>query len=384
MKRLSILGSTGSIGTQTLDVVRQHPDSFKVDALVANSNIALLTEQVKEFQPAMVGVVDDSAYHEIKRMLSRKVEIVGGQEALLQGAAWNSADVTVTAIVGAAGIAPTVKAIEAGKTIALANKETLVAGGKLITELSQKYNVDILPVDSEHSAIFQCLEGQKKENVDSLIITASGGPLRTWETSALNNAPAADCLRHPTWSMGNKITIDSSTLFNKGLEVIEAHWLFGFDYDHINVVVHPQSIVHSMIRMKDGAVLAQLGNPDMREPIQYALTYPERKPLNMDHLDFTKPMNLEFFPPRYDDFPALKLAFEVGRKGGFKPAVFNAANEIAAYAFLDNKISFKEIFSLVYDVLNQVDDTAEFTLENLLAVDAFARKKTLEIISLKK
>lgn len=384
MKRLSILGSTGSIGTQTLDVVRQHPDSFKVDALVANSNIALLTEQVKEFQPAMVGVVDDSAYHEIKRMLSRKVEIVGGQEALLQGAAWSSADVTVTAIVGAAGIAPTVKAIEAGKTIALANKETLVAGGKLITELSQKYNVDILPVDSEHSAIFQCLEGQKKENVDSLIITASGGPLRTWDTSALNNATAADCLRHPTWSMGNKITIDSSTLFNKGLEVIEAHWLFGFDYDHINVVVHPQSIVHSMIRMKDGAVLAQLGNPDMREPIQYALTYPERKPLNMDHLDFTKPMNLEFFPPRYDDFPALKLAFEVGRKGGFKPAVFNAANEIAAYAFLDNKISFKEIFSLVYDVLNQVDDTAEFTLENLLAVDALARKKTLEIISLKK
>lgn len=380
MKRLSILGSTGSIGTQTLDVVRQHPEDFKVDVLVAHSNIELLAVQAKEFKPAMVGVVNEASYEQLKGMLPSTIEIVSGQEALLQGAAWNTSDITVTAIVGAAGIAPTVKAIEAGKTIALANKETLVAGGPLITELCKQHKVSLLPVDSEHSAIFQCLEGQSRENVDSLIITASGGALRNWESAALPFATAKDCLQHPTWNMGNKITIDSATLFNKGLEIIEAHWLFGFDYDHIDVVVHPQSIVHSMIRMRDGAILAQLGQPDMREPIQYALTYPNRKALKMEYLDFTKALQLEFLPPRYEDFPALQLAIDVGRASGFKPAIFNAANEIAAYAFLDNKISFTNIFNLVYDVLSQAEPEPVFTLDNLLSVDAWAREKARSIL----
>lgn len=379
MKHLSIIGSTGSIGRQTLDVVRQHKDEFAVSAIVAHSNVDVIEAQVKEFNPQFIGLVDEVAYKELKRRLPHKT-IYGGKEALLGAAQVESAQMVVTAIVGAAGIEPTIRAIEKGKDIALANKETLVAGGHLITDLCKKKQVSLLPVDSEHSALFQCLEGQNRHNVDKLIITASGGPLRDWSREDLDKATAADCLRHPTWSMGNKITIDSSTLFNKGLEVIEAHWLFGFDYDHIDVVVHPQSIVHSMIRMKDGAILAQLGNPDMREPIQYALTYPKRLPLQIEHLDFTKGLSLTFMPPRYDDFPALSLAFEVGRAGGFKPAVFNAANEIAVYAFLENKISFRGIYDTVYRVLSQMPSEGEFTLDRLLAVDQWARDCARSII----
>lgn len=379
MKRISLLGSTGSIGTQTLDVVRQHADEFSVAAIVANSSIDLLEEQAKEFNPTMIGVVDEHAYKELKRRMPQ-ANIIGGKEALIAAAELEDADMVVTAIVGAAGIEPTVKAIEKGKTIGLANKETLVAGGPLITALAKKHGVDILPIDSEHSAIFQCLEGQKRENVENLIITASGGPLRTWPFEKIATATAADCLRHPTWSMGNKITIDSSSLFNKGLEVMEAHWLFGFDYDHIDVVVHPQSIVHSMIKMKDGAILAQMGTPDMREPIQYALTYPHREPLHMEHLDFTKGLTLTFEAPRYEDFPALKLAFAVGKEGGFMPAIFNAANEEAVYAFLDNKISFRGIYDTVVSVLDRAPRGGEFTLENLLDMDAWARRATHEII----
>ncbi len=379
MKRISLLGSTGSIGTQTLDVVRQHADEFSVAAIVANSSIDLLEEQAKEFNPTMIGVVDEHAYKELKRRMPQ-ANIIGGKEALIAAAELEDADMVVTAIVGAAGIEPTVKAIEKGKTIGLANKETLVAGGPLITALAKKHGVDILPIDSEHSAIFQCLEGQKRENVENLIITASGGPLRTWPSEKIATATAADCLRHPTWSMGNKITIDSSSLFNKGLEVMEAHWLFGFDYDHIDVVVHPQSIVHSMIKMKDGAILAQMGTPDMREPIQYALTYPHREPLHMEHLDFTKGLTLTFEAPRYEDFPALKLAFAVGKEGGFMPAIFNAANEEAVYAFLDNKISFRGIYDTVVSVLDRAPRGGEFTLENLLDMDAWARRATHERI----
>ena len=240
--------------------------------------------------------------------------------------------------------------------------------------------MQILPIDSEHSAIFQCLEGQKRDNVDSLIVTASGGPLRTWDSDKIQTATAADCLRHPTWNMGNKITIDSASLFNKGLEVIEAHWLFGFDFDHIDVVVHPQSIVHSMIRMKDGAILAQMGNPDMREPIQYALTYPKRETLHMNHLDFSKALQLEFLPPRYDDFPALRLAYEVGRSSGFKPAVFNAANETAVYAFLDDKIAFGDIYKVVTSVLESMGPEDDFTLDNLLSIDRWAREKATSLM----
>lgn len=381
MKYISLLGSTGSIGTQTLDVCRQHPDMFTVVALVAHSNIDLLEAQINEFHPKIAGIVDEEAYRTLKARYTGSTKIIGGKDALISAATLSEATMVVTAIVGAAGIEPTVEAIKCSKTIGLANKETLVAGGPLITALAKEYGVEILPIDSEHSAIFQCLEGQNRENVDKLIITASGGPLRTWESHAIAKATAADCLRHPTWNMGNKITIDSASLFNKGLEVIEAHWLFDFDFDHIDVVVHPQSIVHSMIRMKDGAILAQLGNPDMREPIQYAMTYPKRVPLSMKHLDFSELLQLEFMPPRYDDFPALKLAFEVGAAGGFKPAVFNAANETAVYAFLDDTIRFGDIYKTVMAVLESMEKEDSFTLENLLAVDQWARRRATEVIA---
>ncbi len=380
MKYLSILGSTGSIGTQTIDVVNQHPDRFIIVALVAHHNIDLLEQQILAHEPIMAGVVDESAYKALKSRYHGPTKLYCGEEALIAAATLQEATMVITAIVGAAGISPTVEAIKAKKTIGLANKETLVAGGPLITSLAKEHNVKILPIDSEHSAIFQCLEGQVKENVDKLIITASGGPLRTWTREQIQTATAADCLRHPTWSMGNKITIDSASLFNKGLEVIEAHWLFDFDFEHIDVVVHPQSIVHSMIMMKDGAILAQLGNPDMREPIQYAMTYPDRIPLAYKTLEFKELLELQFMPPRYDDFPALKLAFEVGRQGGFKPAVFNAANETAVYAFLEDKISFPQIYQTVTSVLDAMESEDDFTLDNLLAIDQWARCKASELI----
>ena len=381
MKYVSILGSTGSIGTQTLDVIRQHPDQFKAVALVANKNIDLLESQINEFRPLIAGVVDEKAYTILKERYKGQTKLIGGKEALIAASTIQEATMVITAIVGAVGIEPTVEAIKAQKTIGLANKETLVAGGPLITSLAKAYNVSILPIDSEHSAIFQCLEGQHKSNVDSLILTASGGPLRTWSSERIASATAEDCLKHPTWNMGSKITIDSASLFNKGLEVIEAHWLFDFDFDHIDVVVHPQSIIHSMIRLNDGAILAQMGNPDMREPIQYALTYPKRMSLNMKHLDFKELLTLEFMPPRVDDFPALNLAYKVGKIGGFKPAVFNAANETAVYEFLDGKIVFSDIYKIVTDVLASMETDDEFTLDNLLAIDQWARIKALEFIN---
>ena len=381
MKYVSILGSTGSIGTQTLDVIRQHPDQFKAVALVANKNIDLLESQINEFRPLIAGVVDEKAYTILKKRYKGPTKLIGSKEALIAASTIQEATMVITAIVGAVGIEPTVEAIKAQKTIGLANKETLVAGGPLITSLAKAYNVPILPIDSEHSAIFQCLEGQNKSNVDSLILTASGGPLRTWSSERIASATAEDCLKHPTWNMGSKITIDSASLFNKGLEVIEAHWLFDFDFDHIDVVVHPQSIIHSMIRLNDGAILAQMGNPDMREPIQYALTYPKRMSLNMKHLDFKELLTLEFMPPRVDDFPALNLAYKVGKIGGFKPAVFNAANETAVYAFLDGKIVFSDIYKIVTAVLASMETDDEFTLDNLLAIDQWARIKALEFIN---
>lgn len=381
MKYVSILGSTGSIGTQTLDVIRQHPDQFKAVALVANKNIDLLESQINEFRPLIAGVVDEKAYTILKERYKGPTKLIGSKEALIAASTIQEATMVITAIVGAVGIEPTVEAIKAQKTIGLANKETLVAGGPLITSLTKAYNVPILPIDSEHSAIFQCLEGQHKSNVDSLILTASGGPLRTWSSERIASATAEDCLKHPTWNMGSKITIDSASLFNKGLEVIEAHWLFDFDFDHIDVVVHPQSIIHSMIRLNDGAILAQMGNPDMREPIQYALTYPKRMSLNMKHLDFKELLTLEFMPPRVDDFPALNLAYKVGKIGGFKPAVFNAANETAVYAFLDGKIVFSDIYKIVTAVLASMETDDEFTLDNLLAIDQWARIKALEFIN---
>ncbi len=380
MEYLSIIGSTGSIGTQTIDVVNQHPDRFSVVALVAHHNIDLLEQQILEHKPLIAGIVDEEAYATLKARYNGPTKLLCGTEALVAAATIQEATMVITAIVGAVGIMPTVEAIKKGKTIGLANKETLVAGGPLITALAKEYNVDILPIDSEHSAIFQCLEGQSRDNVEKLIITASGGPLRKWSSEKIKTATAADCLAHPTWNMGSKITIDSASLFNKGLEVIEAHWLFGFDFDHIDVAVHPQSIVHSMIMMKDGAILAQLGHPDMREPIQYALSYPERIPLSIKALDFKELLTLEFMEPRYEDFPALKLAFEVGKQGGFKPAVFNAANETAVYAFLEDKISFPQIYETVIAVLASMEQEKAFTLDNLLQIDQWARVKAKELM----
>lgn len=380
MKKLSILGSTGSIGTQTLDVVRQHPESFEVVALVAHSNIQLLEEQIREFKPLFVGVTDEEKYKELKERIDASITLVSGEEALLGAATLPEATMVVTAVVGAVGIRPTVEAIRAGKTIGLANKETLVAGGEIIMPLAKEYGVSILPIDSEHSAIFQCLEGQDRENVAGLVITASGGPLRTWSAEALKDARPEDCLKHPTWSMGSKITIDSSTLFNKGLEVIEAHWLFGVDYDDIDVAVHPQSIVHSMIRMKDGALLAQLGTPDMREPIQYALTYPYRLPLKAKHLEFKELLTLTFENPRWEDFPALLLAYEVGRRGNFYPAIFNAANEVAVYAFLRKEIPFLGIYETVQRTVEAYQEQVSMSLEHLFEMDHWARRKAEEIL----
>ena len=373
MKAISILGSTGSIGTQTLDVVRQHLDQFKVVALVTHRNIDLLEKQIAEFQPTIAGVVDEQAYSILNERYQGATEIVSGKEALSIAATLPEATMVVTAVVGAAGIEPTMAAIRAKKTIGLANKETLVACGSLITEAAEQYGVSILPIDSEHSAIFQCLEGQDRNNVEKLIVTASGGALRNWKSEDLYGATAKDCLAHPTWNMGSKITIDSATLFNKGLEVIEAHWLFNFDYNHIDVVVHPQSIVHSMIQMKDGAILAQLGNPDMREPIQYAMTYPKRYPLQMEHLDFTKGLDLQFMAPRWDDFPALRLAFTVGKEGGYAPAVFNAANEMAVYALLDGKITYGHIYEIVSTVLSRMNNSVPTSIEDVLSMDTWAR-----------
>ena len=316
---------------------------------MAHHNIDLLEKQIKEYQPLVAGLVDESAFKELQGRYTGPTKLVGGKEALIAAATIQEATMVVTAIVGAAGIEPTVEAIKKGKTIGLANKETLVAGGPLITSLAKEYGVQILPIDSEHSAIFQCLEGQDRKNVDSLIVTASGGPLRTWDSDKIQTATAADCLRHPTWNMGNKITIDSASLFNKGLEVIEAHWLFGFDFDHIDVVVH-------------------------------ALTYPKREVLSMNHLDFTKSLQLEFLPPRYDDFPALRLAYEVGRASGFKPAVFNAANETAVYAFLEDKIAFGDIYKVVTSVLESMGPEDDFTLDNLLSIDRWAREKATSLM----
>ena len=380
MEYLSIICSTCSIGTQTIDVVNQHPDRFSVVALVAHHNIDLLEQQILEHKPLIAGIVDEEAYATLKARYNGPTKLLCGTEALVAAATIQEATMVITAIVGAVGIMPTVEAIKKGKTIGLANKETLVAGGPLITALAKEYNVDILPIDSEHSAIFQCLEGQSRDNVEKLIITASGGPLRKWSSEKIKTATAADCLAHPTWNMGSKITIDSASLFNKGLEVIEAHWLFGYDFDHIDVAVHPQSIVHSMIMMKDGAILAQLGHPDMREPIQYALSYPERIPLSIKALDFKELLTLEFMEPRYEDFPALKLAFEVGKQGGFKPAVFNAANETAVYAFLEDKISFPQIYETVIAVLASMEQEKAFTLDNLLQIDQWARVKAKELM----
>ena len=347
MKKIAILGSTGSIGTQTLDVVRRQGD-IQVTALTANRNIDLLERQIREFRPALAAVADETLAAELRlRAADTGTRIVSGMDGLLEAATEPEAEILVTAVVGMIGIRPTIAAIEAGKDIALANKETLVTAGHLIMPLAAKKGVRILPVDSEHCAIFQCLHGENRSEADRLWITASGGPFRGKKREELADMTPADALKHPNWSMGSKITIDSATLVNKGLEVMEARWLFSMPLEKIRVVVQPQSIIHSMVEFRDGAVMAQLGSPDMRMPIQYALYYPERRDLNTERLDFAALRKIDFEEPDTDTFLGLPMAKEAAGAGGTMPTVFNAANEKAVALFLNGKIRFLEIYDVI-------------------------------------
>jgi len=354
MKQLVILGSTGSIGTQTLDVVRNNPKDFKICALAAGSNIELLEQQILEFHPEVVCVYQEEKAKELKRKsVELGVRILSGMDGLLECATYDQADMVVAAMVGMIGLRPAVAAIEAGKDLALANKETLVTAGHIIMPLVEKYGVKLLPVDSEHSAIFQCLQGNHKREVHKIILTASGGPFLGYKKEELKNITVEDALRHPNWSMGKKITIDSSTMVNKGLEVMEAKWLFGVGYDQIQVVIQPQSVIHSMVEYEDGAVMAQLGTPDMRLPIQYALFYPHRVYLPGERLDFVKMGQITFMEPDMETFRGLKFAYDAGKRGGTMPVVYNAANEYAVARFLEHKIKYTDIINMIEYAMEQ-------------------------------
>ena len=370
MKKIAILGSTGSIGTQTLDVVRAHSDELEVVALAAGSNKERLKEQIQEFHPELVSLSDERKAQELKEELAGEaVEVVCGMDGLIEVAGIDSADVVVTAVVGMMGILPTMEAIRKGKDIALANKETLVTAGHLIIPMAREYGVSILPVDSEHSAIFQCLQGEPKKALDKILLTASGGPFRGKSAEFLETVTLEDALNHPNWSMGPKITIDSSTMVNKGLEVMEAKWLFGVDYSQIEVVIQPQSIIHSMVQYIDGAVIAQLGTPDMRVPIEYALFYPERRSLPGDRLDFSKLSQITFEKPDYKVFRGLSLAIEAGKTGGTMPTVFNAANERAVAKFLKGEIKYTDIVRSIEKCMDAHKVSAHPDLEEILATE---------------
>ncbi|HIX66695.1 MAG TPA: 1-deoxy-D-xylulose-5-phosphate reductoisomerase [Candidatus Anaerostipes excrementavium] len=367
MKYLSVIGSTGSIGTQTLDIVRSNQD-LSVTALAAGKNIDLLEQQIREFQPKIAAVYDEARASELKlRIKDLDTKVVSGMDGLLEAASEPSCSVVVTAIVGMIGIRPTIAAMRAGKDIALANKETLVTAGHIIMPMAKELGVKIYPVDSEHSAIFQCLQSGEQKDLDSLIITASGGPFRNKTLEELQNVTVEDALKHPNWSMGRKITIDSATLVNKGLEVIEAKWLFDVDFDRIHVVVQPQSVIHSMIQYQDGSVIAQLGTPDMKLPIQYALFYPEHRPLAGERLDFAALKEISFQEPPVDVLRGLPLACKAGKMGGSMPTVFNAANEKAVDLFLNRKIKFLDIYDIIEDTMEahkiQKDPSLEEVLE---------------------
>ena len=347
MKHVAIIGSTGSIGTQTLEIARWNQD-IKICALSAGRNIDLLEKQAREFRPEIVGLWDEKLADELKdRLKDMDIRVVSGMDGLIEIAEYKTSDILVTAIVGMIGIRPTMEGILAGKDIALANKETLVTAGHLVIQAAKDYGVKILPVDSEHSAIFQSLNGENRKEIDKILLTASGGPFRGRTREQMKDVKVEDALKHPNWTMGRKITIDSATMVNKGLEVIEAKWLFDVDFDDIQVVVQPQSLIHSMVQFKDGAIIAQLGTPDMRLPIQYALYYPERRFLAGDRVDFGKIARITFENPDTDNFIGLKLAYEAGRIGGSMPTVFNAANEKAVAKFLDRKIGFLEITDII-------------------------------------
>ena len=370
MKKIAILGSTGSIGTQTLEVVREHREELCVTALAAGRNKARLMEQIEEFHPSLVSLADEKLALELEKELAGSgVTVLSGMEGLVAVAGQDESDVVVTAVVGMMGILPTMEAIKKGKDIALANKETLVTAGHLIIPMAKRYGVSILPVDSEHSAIFQCLQGNRRQDVDKILLTASGGPFRGRTLADLSKVTLEDALKHPNWSMGRKITIDSSTMVNKGLEVMEARWLFDVDYDQIEVVVQPQSIIHSMVQFVDGAILAQLGTPDMKVPIEYALFYPERRSLQGDRLDFGALKSITFEKPDYEVFRGLSLALTAGKTGGTMPTVFNAANEKAVAKFLNREIGYMDIIRLIEKCMNAHQVQENPSLEEILATE---------------
>ncbi|XP_058749376.1 1-deoxy-D-xylulose 5-phosphate reductoisomerase, chloroplastic [Vicia villosa] len=381
-KPISIVGSTGSIGTQTLDIVAENPDKFRVVALAAGSNITLLVDQVKRFKPQLVAVRNESLIAELEEALKdveQKPEIIPGEQGIIEVARHPDAVTVVTGIVGCAGLKPTVAAIEAGKDIALANKETLIAGGPFVLPLARKHNVKILPADSEHSAIFQCIQGLPEGALRRIILTASGGAFRDWPVEKLKDVKVADALKHPNWSMGKKITVDSATLFNKGLEVIEAHYLFGADYDDIEIVIHPQSIIHSMIETQDSSVLAQLGLPDMRLPILYTLSWPDRvycSEITWPRLDLCKIGSLTFKAPDNIKYPSMNLAYAAGRAGGTMTGVLSAANEKAVEMFIDEKISYLDIFKVVELTCekHQAELSTSPSLEEIIHYDLWARE----------
>lgn len=369
MKNIAILGSTGSIGTQTLDVARKNED-LRVVAVSAGKSVEKLEEQIREFHPLLAAVWDEKAARDLKtRIADTDTKVVSGMEGLLELASMPESDILVTAIVGMIGIRPTMEGIRAGKDIALANKETLVTAGHLIMPMAKEYGVSILPVDSEHSAIFQAIHGEENKEIHKLLITASGGPFRGRTTEELRNVTVADTLKHPNWVMGRKITVDSATLVNKGLEVMEARWLFDMDLDHIQVVVQPQSIIHSMVEFKDGAIMAQLGTPDMRLPIQYALYYPHRRYLDGDRLDFTKLREITFEVPDMETFRGLPMAIQASREGGSMPTVFNAANELAVKKFLEEKIGFLDIYEIIAQSMERHKKIAHPDLDEILSVE---------------
>lgn len=381
MKQIAILGSTGSIGTQTLDVVRQHPEAFSVYALSAHRSIDLLIKQALEFNPAVVCIADETYYRPLCDALSDlPIRVLAGEKALAEMVTMPDIDVVVAAMVGYAGLRPTIEAIKAKKTIALANKETLVVAGEIIDRLAKRYKVDILPVDSEHSAIFQSLVGEDMTSVEKLLLTASGGPFRNFTLEQMQYVTAAEALRHPNWEMGAKITIDSASMMNKGFEVIEARWLFDIPVDKIQVLVHPQSVVHSAVQFVDGSVKAQLGTPDMRMPIQYALTYPERWMSDVARLDLFATQSLTFEEPDLKRFPNLALAYEAMNKGGNMPCVLNAANEVVNLAFREGKCGFMQMSQVIAQTMEKIMFITEPTYEDYVQTDKEARKIALELL----
>ncbi|MEH1784113.1 1-deoxy-D-xylulose-5-phosphate reductoisomerase [Nostoc sp.] len=382
MKAITLVGSTGSIGTQTLDIVTQYPDQFQIVGLAAGRNVEMLAAQIRQFRPKIAAICSEEQLPALKEAiidLDPQPILLAGDAGVIEVARYGDAQTVVTGIVGCAGLLPTIAAIEAGKDIALANKETLIAGAPVVLPLVEKHGVKLLPADSEHSAIFQCLQGVPKAGLRKILLTASGGAFRDWDVEKLADVTVADALKHPNWSMGRKITVDSATLMNKGLEVIEAHFLFGLDYDNIEIVIHPQSIIHSLIELQDTSVLAQLGWPDMRLPLLYALSWPDRIYTNWERLDLVKAGNLTFREPDHQKYPCMRLAYAVGKAGGSMPAVLNAANEQAVALFLDEKIRFLDIPRCIEWVCDrhQNDNRTNPSLDDILAADKWARQEVL-------